>query len=198
MTYLFSSDLLKSRLGGRNLYLVGMMGAGKSCTGPYLAKQLSYSFVDSDQIIEESCGQPISHIFKEDGEEAFRDVESQVLNVIGQRHSLVVGTGGGLVTRPENWGVLHQGIVIWIDPGLNRLFSRLKTDSGNRPLLNKHDSFEAFESLLTQREKYYVEADLHVKVGDEGPEEVANLILRDLPAILKEEEGPSAPQTTAK
>ena len=134
MTDSLSSQSLGQRLGGRNLYLVGMMGSGKSSTGPYLAKELSYGFVDSDKVIEEVCGQSISVIFDQEGEEEFRLVESKVLNAIGQRHSLVVATGGGLVTRAENWGVLHQGIVVWLDPGQDRLFNRLASNPGGRPL----------------------------------------------------------------
>ena len=129
-----TTSALRKSLCGRNLYLVGMMGSGKSCTGPYLAKELSYSFVDSDKVIEEVCGLSIPEIFKRDGEEAFRNVESKVLNAIGQRHSLVVATGGGLVTRSENWGILHQGIVIWI----NRNHSRVPAFSVGGVSMFKH------------------------------------------------------------
>jgi len=190
-------SLLKQRLGGRNLYLVGMMASGKSCTGPYLAEQLSYGFVDSDKVIEKASGESISMIFEKDGEQVFRTLETQVLNAIGQRHSLVVATGGGLVTKPENWGVLHQGIVIWLDVAPKQLFARLQSDTSKRPLLNHKDSWNVFEDLLNEREKFYVEADLHIKVFEEAPDEVAKQILQNLPSILSEPEGPSAPQTTA-
>ncbi|HJL68124.1 MAG TPA: shikimate kinase, partial [Prochlorococcaceae cyanobacterium Gl_MAG_24] len=102
---------LKQRLGGRNLYLVGMMASGKSITGRPLAQQISYGYIDTDAVIEQLAGRAIPQIFSEEGEEVSRAMESQVLNAIGQRHSLVVSTGGGIVTKPENWGVLHQGIV---------------------------------------------------------------------------------------
>ncbi len=193
-----TSSSLRQWLGGRNLYLVGMMGSGKSCTGPYLAKELDYSFVDTDKVIEKASGQSISLIFEQDGEKAFRDIESQVLSAIGQRHSLVVATGGGLVTRSENWGILHQGIVIWLDPGLDRLLLRLKSDPGDRPLLNNDDPLGALESLFIQREKFYLEADLHLQVVNEDPAAVAKLILNSLPSILRDSEGPNALQTTAR
>ena len=191
----FSAEMLKKRLQGRNLYLVGMMGSGKSSTGPHLAKELSYSFVDSDKVIEQVCGHPIPMIFDKEGEEGFRLIESKVLNAIGQRHSLVVATGGGVVTQTENWGVLHQGIVIWIDPGCNRLFTRLKSDPAGRPLLRDNDSFDKFEALLNAREKFYIEADLHLKVFDQNPSEVAKTIVRDLPLCLSPPEDLNAPQT---
>ena len=189
MTHSDDRELLKKRLGGRNLYLIGMMGSGKSRTGPHLAKSMDYGFVDSDKVIEQVCGQPISKIFETDGEQGFRIVEAQVLNAIGQRHSLVVATGGGVVTKSQNWGVLHQGIVIWIDPGIERLFERLQADRGDRPILDNKPSFSEFESLFTSREQFYVEADLHLKVEDETPNGVASLIVQRLPSILTSPEG---------
>ena len=195
MTGSFSSEKLGSRLGGRNLYLVGMMGSGKSSTGPHLAKELSYGFVDSDKVIEQVYGQPISIIFEREQEEGFRLLESQVLNTIGQHHSLVVATGGGIVTKAENWGVLHQGIVVWIDPGCNRLFARLESDPGGRPLLQQNDSFDNFQALLVAREKFYIEADLHLTVADENPLQVANQIVMNLPSILRPPEDLTGRQT---
>ena len=195
MTGSFSSEKLGSRLGGRNLYLVGMMGSGKSSTGPHLAQELSYGFVDSDKVIEQVYGQPISIIFEREQEEGFRLLESQVLNTIGQHHSLVVATGGGIVTKAENWGVLHQGIVVWIDPGCNRLFARLESDPGGRPLLQQNDSFDNFQALLVAREKFYIEADLHLTVADENPLQVANQIVMNLPSILRPPEDLTGRQT---
>ncbi len=197
MTLSSSCSILKQRLGGRNLYLVGMMGSGKSCTGPYLAEKLAYGFVDSDKVIEEVCGKPISMVFKDDGEKEFRTVETQVLNAIGERHSLIVATGGGIVTKPENWGVLHQGIVIWLNPNSDRLFARLQADSNERPLLMVQDPRRIFEDLLNEREKFYVESDLNVDIDEETPEEVATQILNKLPSILTDRDALNAQQTTA-
>ncbi len=196
MTISYAPELLKKRLGGRNIYLVGMMGSGKSQTGPHLAKALNYGFVDADNVIEQLCGKAVSKIFEMDGEKGFRLVESQVLNAIGQRHSLVVATGGGVVIKSQNWGVLHQGIVIWIDPGKERLFLRLQADPGDRPLLQKNLLFSDFEDLVASREKFYDEADLHLQIGDSAPKEVAKQIVQSLPSILNDPEAPNAQQTT--
>ncbi|WP_320666564.1 shikimate kinase [Prochlorococcus sp. MIT 1307] len=193
-----TSSLVKERLCGCNLYLVGMMGAGKTSSGPYVAEALGYGFVDSDKVIEEVCHESISLIFENEGEKGFRTIEKEVLKAIGQRHSLVVATGGGLVTEPENWGVLHQGIVIWLDPGRERLFSRLEADPGERPLLKHTNSRTALYGLVDEREKFYLEADLHLKVADESPQQVAKQILQDLLAMLNGPEAPNAPQTTAR
>ena len=196
MTEFSSPELLKQRLGGCNLYLIGMMGSGKSSTGPYLAKELAYGFVDSDKVIEQACGESISMIFSKEGELGFRNVETKVLNAIGQRHSLVVATGGGLITKVENWGVLHQGIVIWLDSSPEKLFQRLQSDPGDRPFLKNKNSRLGFENLCKDRERFYQEADLHVKIFKETPAEVAKLILKTLPSILCEREDLGVQQTT--
>tara|TARA_Y100001968_G_scaffold266413_1_gene255911 strand:- start:12376 stop:12969 length:594 start_codon:yes stop_codon:yes gene_type:complete len=191
-----SSSSLKDLLGGRNLYLIGMMGSGKSLTGPLLAKEMGYGFVDSDQVIEKVAKSSISEIFAKEGEIGFRDIESKVLKEIGQLYSLVVATGGGVVMRPENWGVLHQGVVIWIDPGRNELLARLKLDNSPRPMLNENDPISAFDQIYQDRQLLYKEADLKILVVDESPKNVALKILNNLPSILIDSGNLSSQQTT--
>ena len=177
---------LKQRLSGRSLYLVGMMGSGKTSTGRPLAQQLGYGFVDADAVIEQAAGCSIPEIFERNGEAGFRALESQVLNAISQRHSLVVATGGGVVTQQENWGLLHSGIVIWLDVVPEQLMQRLKADSTIRPLLQTEDPEAALDALLNQRRPLYAEADLTVVINDETPETVADGILQLLPSLLKD------------
>ena len=177
---------LKQRLGGRSLYLVGMMGSGKTSTGRPLAEQLGYGFVDADAVIEQAAGCSIPEIFERDGEAGFRALESQVLNAIGQRHSLVVATGGGVVTQQENWGLLHSGIVVWLDVVPEQLMQRLRADSTVRPLLQTDDPDAALNALLNQRRPLYAEADLTVVIDQETPAAVADGILQLLPSLLKD------------
>ena len=177
---------LKQRLGGRSLYLVGMMGSGKTSTGRPLAERLGYGFVDADAVIEQAAGCSIPEIFKRDGEAGFRALESQVLNAISQRHSLVVATGGGVVTQQENWGLLHSGVVIWLDVVPEQLMQRLKADSTVRPLLQTVDPDAALNTLLNQRRPLYAEADLTVVIDQETPDAVADGILQLLPSLLKD------------
>ena len=177
---------LKQRLGGRSLYLVGMMGSGKTSTGRPLAEQLGYGFVDADAVIEQAAGCSIPEIFERDGEAGFRALESQVLNAISQRHSLVVATGGGVVTQQENWGLLHSGIVIWLDVVPEQLMQRLKADSTVRPLLQTDDPDAALNALLNRRRPLYAEADLTVVIDQETPDAVADGILQLLPSLLKD------------
>ena len=181
-----STPTLKQRLGGRSLYLVGMMGSGKTSTGRPLAERLGYGFVDADAVIEQAAGCSIPEIFERDGEAGFRSLESQVLNAISQRHSLVVATGGGVVTEPENWGVLHSGIVIWLDVVPDQLMQRLKADSTVRPLLQTADPEADLKALLNKRQPLYAEADLTVVINDETPDAVADGILQLLPSLLKD------------
>jgi len=177
---------LKQRLGGRSLYLVGMMGSGKTSTGRPLAERLGYGFVDADAVIEQAAGCSIPEIFDRDGESGFRSLESQVLSAISQRHSLVVATGGGVVTQPENWGMLHSGIVIWLDVVPDQLLQRLNADSTVRPLLQTADPEAALNALLNERRPLYAEADLTVVINDETPEAVADGILQLVPSLLKD------------
>ena len=100
-----ASDLLAP-----NLYLVGMMGCGKSSTGRILARKLGYRWLDADQVLETAAGRTIPTLFAQEGEEGFRAMETDVLRQMGQWHSCVVATGGGVVIRPANWGVMRQGV----------------------------------------------------------------------------------------
>ena len=181
-----STPTLKQRLGGRSLYLVGMMGSGKTSTGRPLAERLGYGFVDADAVIEQAAGCSIPEIFQRDGEEGFRAIEHQVLSAISQRHSLVVATGGGVVTQQENWGLLHSGIVIWLDVVPEQLMERLRSDNTVRPLLQTADPEAALNALLNERRPLYAEADLTVVINDEPPEAVADGILQLLPGLLKD------------
>ena len=187
---------LKEKLGGRNIFLIGMMGSGKSQTGPVLAKMINYAFVDTDDVIEKASKQSISSIFEKDGEKVFRDVEKKVLKEISQHHSLVIATGGGLVTLPENWGILHQGIVIWLDLDLKRSIKRLESDKKKRPLLIGDDLAENFSQIYASRKPMYLESDLRIEVEDQSPYEVATMIAEHLPNILIDPETQAERHTT--
>ncbi len=187
---------LKEKLGGRNIFLIGMMGSGKSQTGPILAKMINYAFVDTDDVIEKASKQSISSIFEKDGEKVFREVEKKVLKEISQHHSLVIATGGGLVTLPENWGILHQGIVIWLDLDLKRSIKRLESDQKRRPLLLEDNLAENFSQIYESRKPIYLESDLRIEVEDQSPYEVATMVAEHLPSILIDPETQAERHTT--
>ena len=189
-------ETLKEKLGGRNIFLIGMMGSGKSQTGPALAKMINYAFVDTDDVIEKASKQSISSIFEKDGEKVFREVEKKVLKEISQHHSLVIATGGGLVTLPENWGILHQGIVIWLDLDLKRSLKRLENDKKKRPLITGNDLAKNFSQIYESRKPIYLESDLRIEVEDQSSDEVATMITEQLPSILIDPENQAERHTT--
>ena len=196
MVVQLTQQTLKEKLGGRNIFLIGMMGSGKSQTGPDLAKMINYAFVDTDDVIEKAAKQSIAAIFEKDGETGFRDLEKQVLKEISQHHSLVIATGGGLVTLPENWGILHQGIVIWLDLDLNRSIQRIERDDKERPLLIKEDLAHTYSQIYESRKSIYLESDLRIEVEDQSPYEVASMIAERLPSILINPETQAERHTT--
>jgi shikimate kinase len=177
---------LRRRLEGLNLYLVGMMGSGKSSAGRHLAQQLSYRFLDADTSLEQVAGRSIPEIFASEGESGFRALEAAVLNQIAGWHSLVVATGGGVVTRPENWGQMRQGVVIWLDAPEDVLLQRLNADPTPRPLMASPDPAARLQQLLAERRPLYAQADLQIVQDGRGPAQVAQQVLEALPSILKE------------
>lgn len=189
MTHPTHGDLAR-RLEGLNLYLVGMMGTGKSAVGRPLAAALGYRFLDADTSVERVAGRSIPELFAEVGEPGFRDLETAVLGQIASWHSLVVATGGGVVTRPENWGHMQQGVVVWLDAPPELLLSRLAADPSPRPLLQTADPESQLTSLLSQRQRLYAQADLHIRQTGEPIEAVAAAVLAQLPTILKQRQEP--------
>lgn len=186
-----AADLAR-RLKGLNLYLVGMMGAGKSAVGRPLAKALGYRFIDADATLEQTAGCSIPEIFADAGEAGFRELETAVLDQLAGWHSLVVATGGGVVTRPVNWGHLQQGVVIWLDAPETVLLDRLQADPTPRPLMDDPDPAARLRHLLENRRHLYAQADLHVVQAGETPEALAERVIDALPSILRE--GPKPPQ----
>ena len=189
-----TSSQLRQRLEGLNLYLVGMMGSGKSTAGRQLAEQLGYRFLDADSCLEQVAGRSIPEIFASDGESGFRDLEAAVLNQIASWHSLVVATGGGVVTRPQNWGQMQQGVVIWLDAPEELLLQRLSADPTPRPLMQAEDPAARLAALLAERRPLYAQADLHIVQDGAPPEQVAARILAELPGLIKERSSAPAHQ----
>lgn len=98
-----------------NIILIGMPGSGKTTIGKLLAQHLGREFVDADAVLEQRAGRPITQIIPLEGEAVFRAMETEVLQDLGKRSGLVLATGGGCVTRPENYGALHRnGTIVWL------------------------------------------------------------------------------------
>jgi len=181
---------VKNLLQGVSLYLVGMMGAGKTTVGRLLATELGYRFVDTDEIIETAAGKSISEIFAEEGETAFRQLETQVLGQVSVYTKLCIATGGGIVMKPENWSYLQQGLVVWLDVPVELLYARLAEDS-SRPLLQDVDPKEKLRSLFLQRQPMYSQADLRITISeDQTPEQITQRVLEAIPSVLKKPQSP--------
>ncbi len=106
----------------RNIVLIGMPGAGKTAVGKELAARTGRPFADTDAMIEERTGRPVPRILAEDGEDAFRTLETDAIREAGKRSGTVIATGGGCVTRPENLPYLRQnGVIVWLKRDLSML-----------------------------------------------------------------------------
>lgn len=150
----------KLRLEMENIILIGMPGCGKSTIGKALADRLGKEFVDSDAELENREGRPIARIIPEDGENRFRELETEILAHLGKQSGLVIATGGGCVTRTGNWPLLRQnGRSIW----LQRELSLLPTDG--RPLSQAN----RLEDMYTKREPLYRQLADYV-IDNNGPE----------------------------
>jgi shikimate kinase len=175
------ADLLR----GLNVCLIGMMGTGKTTVGKILARQLNYRFFDTDVLIERVAGKTIPEIFVGEGEEKFRDWESQVLMELAACTRSIIATGGGIVLRQINWSYLHHSLVIWLDAPVELIAQRLLGDE-TRPLLQETDPISRLKYLLEQRRSLYAQADLHIVIDvGQTPEAIAQKIITQIPSALK-------------
>lgn len=161
-----------------NLVLVGFMGSGKSSIGRILATKLGFQFVDTDALIIQEAGMQITDIFAWQGEDGFRHYESTVLSRLVERKAcgLVVATGGGIVTRPDNVPLLHRlGFVVELKATEDVIFERVSRNRA-RPLLQTPNPRETISQLLAVRAPLYAAAadfsldtsvKTHTKVADE-------------------------------
>lgn len=189
-------ETIVSRLQGINLYLVGMMGVGKTSLGQPLAQALGYQFFDTDTLIEQVAHCSIPEIFAQMGEAGFRDLEAQVLAQLAPYQRLVVATGGGIVMRRANWGQLQQGLVVWLDVPVPMLYDRLKDEASQRPLLQTPDPQATLEALMQQRRSLYTQADLHLVIAQPEPVELTlDRLLNAIPTALKVEQIPGSDPT---
>lgn len=178
---------LLGRMKKCSLYFVGPMGSGKSAVGKYIAHQLEFRFLDTDELIELFAKKDITSIFETDGENAFRALETAVLDQVQAFIGCCVATGGGIVMDQGNWGKLQTGIVVFLDAPVDVLVKRLEGDK-TRPLLQGAESLsERIESILEKRRGMYEQADVVVHIGeDDAVEKVGAEVVRKLNNFIKE------------
>jgi len=178
-------SLLKGSLQGLTVYLVGMMGVGKTTVGELLAQELGYQFFDTDTLITQVSKKSISDIFAEEGEEVFRSIESRVLGEISSYTRLVVATGGGIVMARQNWSYLQQGLVIWLDAPTSLLMERLQSDR-TRPLLQTPNPEQRLQEIFQQRQVMYAQADLKISLTDLQTQDIITAkIIELIPTVLR-------------
>ena len=141
-----------------NLILIGMPGCGKSTLGKLLAERLGRPFYDADAVLTAEFGCSIPEFFAREGEEAFRRAESAVLAELGKQSGCVIATGGGCVTRPENYALLHQnGRIIWLQRALEQLPREGRPISQQTALTElyarRKDSYERFCDIVIENDR---------------------------------------------
>lgn len=161
----------------KNIILTGMMGCGKSTCGRLLSQRLGLPVIDTDDLVVEKAGMSISELFAARGEEAMRDLETQVCHELSEQQGLIIATGGGLPLREENRTVLRRtGTVFFLNRSPEQIYDTM--DTSGRPLAQQ--GRDAFIARFRQREPIY-RAFAHVVVEDfSTPEATVSEILRTL------------------
>jgi len=168
-------------LSSSPLYLVGLPGSGKSTVGRHLAKRLGVPFLDSDHVIEERLGCTIREFFEREGEDRFRDLESEVLDELTRLPGVVLSTGGGSVLRKANREWLRErGHVVYLRSHPEEIFRRLRHDRV-RPLLQVADPLQRLRDLFAARDPLYREtAHFVIETGRPSVSTLVNMIVMQL------------------
>lgn len=167
----------------KNIVLIGFMGTGKTSTGKILATKLGCAFMDLDQKIEAEHQMSIPEMFRQHGENFFRQCERQMVEKVSARRNTVISTGGGTVKDPENTKLLKsQGIMVCLTASVEAILERTGK-RGKRPVLDGKDEGDrrkAIEDLLEERRSVYAQADCTVDTTDKSPLQVVDDIIRQL------------------
>lgn len=162
-----------------NLYLVGLMGTGKTTIGELLATRLGMKFIDSDLAIEKSTGMSVSQIFSTHGESHFRKLEEKFIVSEHPQNNCVIACGGGLcIPNGMMEELKSRGKVICLWASAETLFDRTKMDR-SRPLLQDSKPLDILKNLIEERKSRYREADLVVETDNLSPELVVENILKE-------------------
>ncbi len=176
-----------------NIFLVGLMGSGKTTVGRALAKKLNKRFIDSDHEIEARTGVSIPVIFEIEGEASFRQREADVIRDLTAQDNIILATGGGAILNPESRRLLEQrGTVIYLRASIHSILQRTRNDK-NRPLLRTADPRKKLEELESQRHPLYQEiAHVVIETGRPNVQHLVQHILDKLPSHI-----PDVPQQAA-
>ncbi len=157
--------------GCDHIFFVGFHGAGKSTVARNIGKLFGRTYVDTDRMCERACHLSVGEVFAEQGEDAFRDAETEVLRKLANRKSLLVSCGGGIVERPENLELMHQmGAVVFLDGGLDDSLRQIQRPDRRPDLTSPKRASELYER---RRPIYEATADITVSITDKTFDEVA-------------------------
>jgi shikimate kinase len=160
-----------------NIALIGFMGTGKTSVGRFVAEQLHFTFLDTDELIVSRVGKPITEIFASQGEPTFRVLERKIVEELAGRTQTVISTGGGVPVNPANLASLksHALVVcLWASP--DKIWENVRGQA-HRPLLHDPDPQAKIRELLAAREPFYRQADVLVNTEMRSAREVAQQII---------------------
>lgn len=175
-------NITMGRKPGGNVVLIGFMGSGKSTVGIRLSYQLRCALEDTDKLIEDRAGKSIREIFAQEGEEAFRQMETRLLEKLAERKGeRVYSVGGGTPVRAVNRPLLRKlGTVVYLRARPETIYERLREDT-SRPLLQGENPREKISGMMAEREKAYMEtADLVLDVDEMTVDQVTERIAEAL------------------
>ena len=160
----------------KNIILTGFMGVGKTSVGTRLAKDLGFTFVDIDELIEADQKITITEIFSTFGEPYFRDVETRIVKQVLENEGQVVSTGGGAVIRDENRKAFKEnGVTICLTAHPESIYDRIRHET-HRPLLQVADPIARVRELLASREQFYRQADFIIDTSERSVDDVISEI----------------------
>ncbi|MDP7090691.1 MAG: shikimate kinase [Dehalococcoidia bacterium] len=165
-----------------NIYLIGLSGTGKTRSGRRVAEFLGWPFVEMDGVIEDRAGKSIPRIFVENGEDFFRDLESQILAEIAARGGRVVSTGGGVPIRVENRKIMQaSGLIVRLSASPELIHQRLVSSAPQRgrairPLLGDDAPIEKLRNMLDEREEAYAAASVTIDTERKSHDQVVEAI----------------------
>jgi len=170
--------------GKENVILTGFMGAGKSTLGPSLADRMGWKFIDVDEVIVAEAGQSINTIFKKDGENGFRRMESRVLEKILKSQNQVIASGGGIILNAKNRKLIdRQALCIWLFARPRQIWPRI--EQAERPLLKNNDPLATAEQIFSTRFDFYFNtSDGIIDTEAASPETCTDLLYAEISQIF--------------
>jgi shikimate kinase len=166
------------------IFLLGFMASGKSTVGPVLAAKLDRRFIDLDSVIEAKVGCAIAEFIRREGEERFRELETETLREAASQRETVIAPGGGAITREENRELMSRlGVTVWLDTPFELCWRRIQNDGATRPLAPDE---------LTARARYegrlalYRQASIHTPINQsDSPDDISETIINRLREVVE-------------